>query len=272
MRSMSLAVVVVATSLLACGPVSGQDGEQGTVGSTTTHTGSGIDGPTPTLTSGSVETTTRTDASETGTGASSVTITSGGAETTTSWHATDATTFDRTTTTEGDVDGSSSTGTKPGPCCPLEDLPSTEVVGKTPFGPFTGNYAWYGNSGGECIGSIRIVVTETVAQFEENTISQGYAPFATYESFRISLSQSNWDGAWVGEGPALFLIYDEAGEFESVPGTVTIEQGEPYPSCWDADDPTPPPAVLSFDLHHKQWKIAGHVQASWCSQLFFACP
>lgn len=234
-------------ALSACGPRPGPEAMSTGGPSTTTEAppGTTLAGePTTTGSSGAGSTVASTDDASSAGGSST-----GGSASATSDATSDATTGEPIEPWE----------------CPLGWPDTSEVVGTTPLGPFAGRFAGFGESGGECGGSLYIQVVEEQPQSIED-LSQAPSLF-------IELSSWEWDmQPFLGAGPAHYAV--KTGMWGDVHaqaiGEVTITEFDPYEL--PADPADWPRIVGDFALAADGWELAGHFEADVCGNLFAICP
>jgi hypothetical protein len=154
---------------------------------------------------------------------------------------------------------------EPWELCPLGWKEGTAVAGTTPVGPFEGNFAGFGESGGECDGHLVIHIVPDAPQLVNELF---HAP-----TLRLFLSGDDWMGSFVGSGPAHFSMMPKGpwGDgIVEVEGEATITEFDPYP--WPPDANDWPRIVGDFALQADGWDVAGHFEAELCRNLFLICP
>lgn len=211
-----------------------------------------------------------TTGATTGGGAESSTVTSAGTSTTGVTPG--------TTTSGGSSGGASTTGEgsttgEDPPCCVAPAEPTSSVQAATPIGAAALPWASFGESGGECGGSIFMYLFPDAA-----SVGLTWVELEGVDHLRVTASSylDMWPDGFTGTGPVSIEAHF-GGQLAMIDGEITILEFVPEQDGGWCDPemlPFETDAHVSFTIALKSdgWQIEGQVLAPYCPSLNVICP
>ncbi|MFO7562641.1 MAG: hypothetical protein R6X02_08345 [Enhygromyxa sp.] len=147
--------------------------------------------------------------------------------------------------------------------------PTAELIGETPLGSFSGQYAWFGwlTCNGEAISPTLVIGErpEDLADALAIAPSSGAVPKPSLEWFL--LGNCNPDNGWVGEGGGGVTLRTD-GPWELGYGSFAITQNY---KLFEPVDPEDPPTMKGeLSLAEGGWTLSGEFTAVYCGALSYA--
>lgn len=147
--------------------------------------------------------------------------------------------------------------------------PTADLVGDSPLGPFSGQYAWFGwlTCEGEAI-SPTLVIGESPQDLEDAIAlapSGGAIPLPSLEWFL--LGNCNPENGWVGEGGGGVTLRSE-GPWELGYGSFAITEN--YKLFEPVDPEDPPTMTGELSLVEDGFSLSGSFTAHYCGALSYA--
>lgn len=147
--------------------------------------------------------------------------------------------------------------------------PTANLIGETPAGPFSGQYAWFGwlTCNGDAI-SPTLVIGESPQDLADALAiapSSGAVPKPSLEWFL--LGNCSPENGWVGEGGGGVTLRTD-GPWELGNGVFAITENYKLFEPVDPDDP--PTMHGELNMSEGEWSLAGEFTAVYCGALSYA--
>lgn len=146
--------------------------------------------------------------------------------------------------------------------------PTADLIGETPLGPFSGQYAWFGwlTCNGDAI-SPTLVIGESPQDLADALAiapSSGAVPKPSLEWFL--LGNCSPENGWVGEGGGGVTLRTD-GPWELGNGVFAITQNYKLFEPVDPDDP--PTMRGELAMGDGEWSLSGEFTAVYCGALSY---
>lgn len=147
--------------------------------------------------------------------------------------------------------------------------PTADLIGETPLGPFSGQYAWFGwlTCNGKAISPTLVIgeSPEDLANALAIAPSSGAVPKPSLEWFL--LGHCNPEDGWIGSGGGGVTLRTD-GAWELGYGSFAITENYKLFEPVDPDDP--PTMKGEVVLTDSGWAVAGEFTAVYCGALSYA--